>query len=204
MTVQLLADSPQFDMAEPKDLNPTPEYTPFEIQQITQYKHFLAQETGYVSVQSTKPLTIGFALHDSPIGLLSWITDKLFLWSDCSPRNPCGYKWTYTELITWTLLHYFATDGPTTALAIYAENIDHDVIVEGLEFVEILTGVSAFAGESEPVPRAWVDKKANVVWWREHGIGGHFPMYERPVDLVEDVVDFVKQVLTGRRDALEI
>lgn len=59
-------------------------------------------------------------------------------------------------------------------------------------FVTVPTGVSAFAQEAEMVPRSWAQEKANVVWWKEHELGGHFAMYERPEQMVEDIVDFVK------------
>ena len=56
------------------------------------------------------------------------------------------------------------------------------------------TGVSAFWGEDEMVPRRWAEGRANVVWWREEGRGGHFPIYERPEEMVRGIVDFVKEV----------
>ena len=37
---------------------------------------------GYFSQQSTHPQTLGYALSDSPVGLLAWIYEKLVGWSD--------------------------------------------------------------------------------------------------------------------------
>lgn len=167
-------------------------FTKFESHSIQSFQYWSKHESSYTSIQATKPLSLGIGLHDSPVGLLTWITDKLFSWSDCTPKNPRGYQWTHEELITWTLLHYFSDDGPTAPLHMYVEN-NFVTFPQGnsREFVDVPTGVSAFGGEAEMVPRRWAEEKANVVWWREHAIGGHFAMYERPEEMVEDIIDFV-------------
>lgn len=41
---------------------------------------------GYAGIQGTRPQTLGYAMADSPVGLLSWIYDKLIDWTD-------DYKW---------------------------------------------------------------------------------------------------------------
>ncbi len=38
---------------------------------------------GYSKIQGTKPQTLGYALNDSPAGLLAWIVEKFHTW--CSP-----------------------------------------------------------------------------------------------------------------------
>ena len=38
------------------------------------------------------------ALLDSPVGLLAWIGEKLYEWTD-------SYPWKPEELITWTMLY---------------------------------------------------------------------------------------------------
>lgn len=67
-------------------------------------------------------------------------------------------------------------------------------------YVSVPTGVSAFWGEAEMVPRAWAECVLNVVWYREKGLGGHFAMYEQPESLVGDVREFVDEV-EGRRES---
>ena len=39
-------------------------------------RDWMAEEGGYIAIQSTRPQTIGFALNDSPVGLLAWIVEK--------------------------------------------------------------------------------------------------------------------------------
>jgi hypothetical protein len=45
---------------------------------------------GYSAEQSTQPQTLGYALADSPAGLLAWIYEKLHRWTD-------EYPWTDDE-----------------------------------------------------------------------------------------------------------
>ena len=160
-----------------------PEYTEFEKARIERDRWFQHDESAYYLLQSTKPRTLGFGLHDSPVAMLAWIADKLFLWSD-------NYPWTPTELITWTLMHYFP--GPTTGLNMYYENPPSVALSTSIanQYIEVPTGVSAFPKELCMLPRSWVQTKANVVFWQEHNSGGHFAAYERPKELVEDLVKF--------------
>ena len=45
-------------------------------------------ESGYSTMQRTRPQTIGYALTDSPVGLAAWIGEKLMSWTD--PRCELG------------------------------------------------------------------------------------------------------------------
>lgn len=167
------------------DFSQEPTYTDFEKRSLAQHDHFNTHEFAYYMIQNTKPRTLGFALHDSPIGMLAWMADKLLTWSDSH-----SYTWTSRELITWTLLHYFP--GPTTAFQIYRENGITEMTggPRADEYLKVPLGVSAFAKEAEMVPRSWAEKRANVVFWREHERGGHFAAWERPGEFVEDLVSF--------------
>ncbi|KAL8876626.1 MAG: hypothetical protein Q9192_008831, partial [Flavoplaca navasiana] len=160
-----------------------PHYTDFEKRSIARHNHFSNYEFAYYRIQGEKPRTLGFALHDSPVGMLAWMMDKLFTWSD-------NYPWTPTELITWTLLHYFP--GPTTPLHMYREN-DASQRQE-IPYESTPTGVSAFAGELEMVPRSWAEGTANIVFWQEHKKGGHFAAWENPEALAGDMVKFFRSV----------
>jgi hypothetical protein len=55
------------------------------------------------------------------------------------------------------------------------------------------------------IPRWWASCSAskNIVFWREHDKGGHFPPMEQPDVFVEDIRDFSK-VINPTRMALLI
>ena len=162
-----------------------PEYTTPEKARIDKtFEWFLPTNGAYAMLQATKPVTLGVAMHDSPIGMLAWMYDKLVMWSD-------DYPWTPKEIITWTLLHYFP--GPSTAFMMYMENRYPSTVVEGSwgqEHIKCPCGFSAFPKELAMMPRSWVERLANVKSYREHEAGGHFAMHERPEALVKDIVEF--------------
>lgn len=158
-------------------------YSEFELNSLQIMNWFAKSQNAYGQIQKTKPHTLGFAMHDSPVGMLAWMADKLILWSD-------DYLWTNDEIITWTLLHYFP--GPMTAFQMYRENLP---IFEAGElppnitskYVRVPTGVSAFAKDVYIVPRSWANGDFNIVSWEEQPKGGHFPSYERPNELFADM-----------------
>src|SRR5262249_46892725 len=43
---------------------------------------WLSEETGYSSIQGTKPQPLAYALTDSPVGLAAWIVEKFQTWTD--------------------------------------------------------------------------------------------------------------------------
>ena len=174
-------------MAKPPQVKDDQKYTPFEERCLARMKWFFETNITYSQVQETKTRTLGFMVHDSPVAMLAWMSDKLFLWTD-------NYPWTPTEIITWTLLHYFP--GPTTSLVIYRElpgqlELDH----YANHYVKVPSGVSAFPKELIMVPRCWAEASMNVVWWKDHPEGGgHFAAYEKPKELASDMIEFYRSV----------
>ena len=49
-------------------------------------------EGGYSHQHRTKPLTLAYALNDSPVGLCAWIVEKFYGWSDCNGTSKVFYK----------------------------------------------------------------------------------------------------------------
>ena len=45
-------------------------------------------ESGYSTIQGTKPQSLAYGLMDSPAGLAGWIVEKWRRWSDCGGRRP--------------------------------------------------------------------------------------------------------------------
>ena len=188
--VTLSLNASQIPIREPAGIQKDHKYTPFEQLCLDRQNWFVTTNTAYNQTQCTKTRTLGFMLHDSPIAMLAWMSDKLFLWSD-------DYPWTPTEIITWTLMHYFP--GPTTGLVMYRENPPQEELDHFAKYyVKAPTGVSAFPKEIEVAPRRWAETAMNVVWWREHPEGGgHFAAYEKPEAFSKDLIQFFRSVWKG-------
>jgi epoxide hydrolase len=55
--------------------------SPIERDRIARVEAFMAEEFGYIAIQSTRPQTPGYGLSDSPVGQLAWIMDKFREWT---------------------------------------------------------------------------------------------------------------------------
>lgn len=57
-------------------------YSSKDVEGLQKNKSWSAEGVGYMTMQQTKPQTLGYSMADSPVGLLSWIYEKLVAWSD--------------------------------------------------------------------------------------------------------------------------
>ncbi|KAH6912993.1 epoxide hydrolase [Coprinopsis sp. MPI-PUGE-AT-0042] len=137
---------------------------------------------GYFKQQSTQPQTLGYSLADSPSGLLGWIYEKLYRWTD-------GFPWTDDEVLTWISIYWFSSGGPTASTRIYYEYVKArpDMFSDN-SVVTIPLGHSYFPGELMLFPRRWYTWSShNLVFESEHKRGGHFAAYEAPDLLAGDL-----------------
>lgn len=67
-------------------------------------------------------------------------------------------------------------------------------------------GASLFPKEVFNIPRFWAEATVarSIVFWREHGEGGHFAATERPEVLVGDIREFTGGMDEGRLAALRV
>ena len=64
-----------------------------EIQSLKNAEDWYTAEGAYSHQHRTKPLTLGYALNDSPVGLCAWIVEKFYGWSDCNGnRSMSGFQ----------------------------------------------------------------------------------------------------------------
>lgn len=129
---------------------------------------------GYNVLQSTKPQTISYALHDSPVALLAWIYEKLHDWSD-------AYAWTDDEILTWISIYAFSRAGPGAAHRIYYESFhEPDGKYIGVrDFLAVLdytkglkVGLTYNPKEIDIMPTAWGKALGEVVHTARNEKGG--------------------------------
>lgn len=150
-------------------------------------QEWLASEMGYDGIQSTKPQTIGAALHDSPAGLAAWIVEKYRAWSDCA--GDVERRFTKDELLT-TVTSYWVTGTITSSMRLYFEYSRMEPRFGTDGFVGVPTACAIFPAEMYHPPRAWVEARYDVRRWTEMPSGGHFAALEEPDLLVEDLRSF--------------
>ena len=156
-------------------------YSKAEKEGIARSEWFRKEGCGYNELQSTKPQTLGYSLHDSPVGLLAWIYEKLHDWTD-------SYPWTDDEILTWVSIYWFSTAGPAASARIYYETRHSNAVrIFGKYIPHVKLGLSYFPKDLELPPRTWGRTLGPVVFEADHEDGGHFAAHERPEQLAQDL-----------------
>ncbi|KAJ8076630.1 hypothetical protein AAF712_000269 [Marasmius tenuissimus] len=157
-------------------------FTPDQKERLKRMQWWMKKESGYSRIQGSKPQTISYGLLDSPVGMLAWIREKLD-----SLVEP-SYVWDNKTCITFTMLYLIS--GSAAHARIYRENIPSlsETVMAPKIPAPVAVGVSCFPKDVGYVPKWWADVfMPNIVFWKEHEKGGHFPSIEVPETLMSDV-----------------
>ncbi|KAJ7356781.1 Alpha/Beta hydrolase protein [Mycena albidolilacea] len=176
----------QFQPPSPKEIADK-NITLSKVQKIA-LEHTMAWLTtgqGYFMEQTYKPNDIGLALYDNPVGQLAWIGGITKLWSD--PRaGTAPSKLTHTAILTSVSLYYLTQTFQSAAWQ-YARNAGSF----RTKYVKPPTDApmlySLFAYNILMFPEDYVAKLGNLVSYKEHDFGGHFPGLDNPSALIEDI-----------------
>jgi len=156
------------------------ELTDQEQADLAQLARFRQTEAGYAIEQSTKPQTIGAALNDSPAGLLAWIFEKFYAWSDPNTAY-------LTDQLRTNVMLYWVPQTAASSARLYWEN---QRSARKPDYVAVPTGVARYPHEILKFPRAWVERSYNVTHWADMPRGGHFAAMEQPELFADDVRTF--------------
>ena len=150
----------------------------------------IADGTGYMAIQSTKPQTLSYGLTDSPTGLAAWILEKFQVWSDLDEGGlEATFGW---DRLLDNVMAYWVTNTAGSAARLYAESRRAGTSADQpwTGRVDVPTGYSHQPYELMQTPRAWADKRYRIVHWVEQERGGHFACFERPEQFVDDLRTF--------------
>jgi pimeloyl-ACP methyl ester carboxylesterase len=167
----------------------------------------LGQEQGgaYAHLQRTRPQTLGYALHDSPIGLAAWILDKWRDWSDCD--GDLLSRFTRDQLLT-TVMLFWVTETIGSSFSIYRDWAlgagsrpeawrDRDDVPAGVERPlpegERITVPAAVLLREARYPREWAERSyADLRRFSALARGGHFAAMEEPGLLADEIRAFFR------------
>jgi microsomal epoxide hydrolase len=144
--------------------------------------HWLKEETGYQSIQGTKPQTLAYGLTDSPAGLAAWIAEKFRSWSDAGIGRD--------DLLANVSLYWFTGAIGSSFWPYYARLHGPWPIPEG-RTVDVPTGYAAFPKEIVRPPRSLAARAyTDIRRWTVMERGGHFAALEQPEALAREVEAF--------------
>ncbi len=151
------------------------------------HNRFQAEETGYSWIQKTRPQTLAYAQQDSPVGLLAWILEKFWAWSDHG--EDLWQTFNRDRFLTNVML-YWLPGCVLSSARIYYETFFNMPKEVRSGRVEVPTGYARFPAEPWSPPREVVERQYNLVHYSEPPRGGHFAAMEQPRLWAKDVSAF--------------
>jgi pimeloyl-ACP methyl ester carboxylesterase len=149
-------------------------------------------ETVYARLQGLRPETLTPALADSPVALASWIIEKFQRWGDCNGDVDAHFG--RDELLDNISLHWFTGSG-AASIRIYREVL-RNLGLTGRVEVPTAILMPLRDGVTVPAPRTWAERSFNVQRWTVMERGGHFPEWEVPEEVAEDIRIFFHHIGT--------
>ena len=163
--------------------------TPEETQWLSDTAAYMADGGGYIAIQGTRPQTLAFGLHDSPVGQLAWIVEKWRAWSDCG--GDVESVFTKDELLVNATI-YWATATMRSSTHWYWEHAHRPPAAVRTVRIERPTGVARFPRDVMRVPRSAAERKYDLRRWTEPDRGGHFAAMEQPEVLAREIRAFFR------------
>jgi pimeloyl-ACP methyl ester carboxylesterase len=161
-----------------------------ELKRVQEAQARSATELGYFQIQSTRPMTLGYGLNDSPAGLAAWIVEKFRAWSDSG--GDVEKKFTKDELLTNVMIYWVTESGPSSVRLYFENRVDAGLPGR----VEVPFACARFPREMFAiVPTKWIEAQYNLQQLTDMPRGGHFAAMEEPQLLTDDVRKFFR----GRR-----
>jgi pimeloyl-ACP methyl ester carboxylesterase len=158
------------------------------------YLKWERNRASHLAVSMGDPQSLAHGLHDSPVGLASWLLNRRYAWGDC--RGDIESRFSKDELLTNIALYWF-TDTLWSSVRYYAFAVDYPWQPSHTRTprVEVPTGFTMFRPDRPPgfeLERVDLSTTFNVASVRMHESGGHFGPAEEPETFVHDVRDFFR------------
>jgi epoxide hydrolase len=166
------------------DKNETDSLSEDDKQRIAWMNEFNAK-AGYLAIQASRPQTLTYGLHDSPVGQLAWIVDFFSAFGNTVDSIDRDLLLT-NVMITWL------TGTAGSSSRIYFEDRQAGALQKE-EQNRAPTGVAVFPNDFHSI-RRFAERANNIVHWTEFDRGGHFAAMEHPELLTDDVRKFFRRL----------
>ncbi|MGW6421218.1 epoxide hydrolase family protein [Nocardia sp. NPDC055053] len=160
--------------------------TEAELARLDRLALFKSEGSGYFRIQSTRPQTLAYGLHDSPIGQLAWIVEKFKEWT--FPADGLPEAAVDRDRLLTNVMLYWLTGTAGSSAALYYEAMHTRSWPTAP--LTTPTGVAVFA--EDVAIRRYAEGNADIVHWSEFDRGGHFAAMEAPDLLVGDIRAFFR------------
>lgn len=162
--------------------------TEAEHDRLRRLQEFRDDKMGFNAIQSTRPQTLAFGLHDSPAGQLAWIVEKYKEWTDPSaelPEDSVG-----RDLLLTNVSLYWFTGTAGSSANLYWEMMHDPSAWAPKPKSTVPLGVAL--GVTDITIRRFAERDAPVTHWTEFPAGGNFLSAEQPKLFSDDVRAFFR------------
>jgi epoxide hydrolase len=181
-TPGLVAIHLNFPQVIPDD--PPDKLSPDQQRAMEVLNRFRSDGSGYLTMQATRPQTIGYALMDSPAGQATWIYD---IYNAATGNLGDPEKAINRDKILDEITLYWLTGTAASSARFYYEQRALLGKSKNPGRVDLPIGVSLFPHDL-PAPRSWAKEVyPNLFYWHELDQGGHFASLEKPDLFVEEL-----------------
>jgi len=141
-------------------------------------EYFYRKGFGYAEMMNTRPQTLGYALADSPVGMLAFFYDKFTEWT--YGRDP-EKALTRDEILDDVTLYWLTNTGTSSSRSYWDAAQSGGGPFNAVEISKVPVAVTVFPSEIYRAPRSWGEQTfKKLIYWSEVDRGGHFAAWEEP------------------------
>ncbi len=155
-------------------------FTPAELERLQRLQDFMQVKFGFNLLQSNQPQLAAYALSDSPVGCMAWMT-QLFA--------PEGLE----EQFLTNFVIYWTTGTIASSIRMYYEGAHDPAAWAPKANSGVPTGVAVFQDEDIAI-RRYAEEANTIVRWTEYPAGGHYAVMRAPDIWLRDVREFFQDV----------
>ncbi|NLG99885.1 MAG: epoxide hydrolase [Chloroflexi bacterium] len=156
-------------------------FTPAEKKRLAMLQEFMQVKFGFNLLQSNQPQLVGYALSDSPVGLMAWITQLM-------DPDEVG-----EERFLTNFMIYWLTGTAASSIRIYYENAHDPSAWTPKANSGVPTAVAVFQ-DGDVAIRKYGEGANHIVRWTEYPRGGHYAVMTAPKDWLKDVREFFSEL----------
>jgi pimeloyl-ACP methyl ester carboxylesterase len=164
-----------FPSGDPAEMN---NLTTDEQSQLKVLQWFYENKFSFNVLMAQQPQTIGYALDDSPVGLLAWLAQ--LLGEELDP-----------DFVITNVMTYWLTRTGSSAARLYYENAHAPRTAEP---TTLPTGLAGFGGDFYGIRRFAERDHKNIVRWNTYDHGGHFAAHKVPDQYISDIQGFFRAI----------
>ncbi|QYR21375.1 epoxide hydrolase [Paenibacillus sp. sptzw28] len=150
---------------------------------------FMSQRFGFNMIQSTRPQTLAYGLHDSPVGLLAWTSELFYGFGDHVGAVD-------RDRFLTNLMLYWLTGTANSSARMYYEGAHDPAAWAPKAPSPTPVGVAVFE-QSDVAIRRYAEQSNNIVHWSEFNRGSHFAAIDAPDLMISDIRTFFRNVVSN-------